>query len=463
MKPLSEYVSGVSARLRGWSSLDLYREFGWVDEYIANVRPYLFVRLEDSLLIKRPNNAVKLNETGARILHFLLQGGSIRAVLDSIKEDAQKLSELQSFLHAVKSQSDGGIDPDWQVPGVEVVPFEMKFSEYPVLSEIALTYRCNLRCEFCYAGCNYQAHPVAEGEELTAEEVRRVLDSLFNEAKVPSVSFTGGEPTLVSELCDHIRYAKDLSMRVNLISNGTRIDAAFANRLAESGLDSAQISLEGVTAETHNAVVHARVFDKAVAAVKFLKMKGVHTHTNTTINKLNLKEILSFPVFVQEELGCDRFSMNLMIPTGSGSRDEALCVTYSEVGDLLLKLDEESRARGVEFMWYSPVPMCMFNSITAGLGNKGCSACDGLISVAPNGDVLPCASYDEAVGNLLKDGFRSVWDSRSACFFRDKEFAHSHCKTCEHFVVCNGACPLYWRERGYDELEDIIGGGDASL
>jgi radical SAM protein with 4Fe4S-binding SPASM domain len=94
----------------------------------------------------------------------------------------------------------------------------------------------------------------------------------------------------------------------------------------------------------------------------------------------------------------------------------------------------------------------MFNSIIHGLGNKGCSACDGLISIAPNGDVLPCASFDDSVGSFLSEDFRALWQAAKTVRYRDKDFAHSKCKKCEYFGICNGACPLYWRHTGYDEL-----------
>ena len=108
-------------------------------------------------------------------------------------------------------------------------------------------------------------------------------------------------------------------------------------------------------------------------------------------------------------------------------------------------------------MWYSPTPMCMFNPVVHGLGNKGCSACDGLISVAANGDVLPCASYDRSVGNLLEQGVDDVWAGGLAASFRDKELAHPQCRACDSFAVCNGACPLYWRHMGFDELVERNG------
>ena len=429
-------------------------ELAWVDEFIANVKPYIFVRLEDNLLIKRPNSAFKLNPMGARLLYALVQGKPIRRLLKKIGREPQKQKEILDFLLAVKQQLEGNLDEFNLNPAVEIAPFEMGFSKLPVLSEIALTYRCNLECRFCYAGCNCTANPARSGDEMTPAQVKTVLRKIFRQAKVPSVSFTGGEPTLVPELPRLIAYAKKLGMRVNLISNGVLIDKKMAKRLASCGLDSAQVSLEGVTARTHEAIVQKKgVFEKTIAAVGHLKEAGILTHTNTTINRANLLECLDFPAFVKEELGADRFSMNLIIPSGSSSINDHLLVKYSEVGSLLEKIMANSATYGVEFMWYSPVPMCMFNSVAHGLGNKGCSACDGLISVAANGDILPCSSFADSVGNLLAEDFAAIWESPKATNYREKYLAHAMCKECDEFAVCNGACPLYWQHLGFDELE----------
>ena len=111
-----------------------------------------------------------------------------------------------------------------------------------------------------------------------------------------------------------------------------------------------------------------------------------------------------------------------------------------------------ARREGVEFHWYSPTPLCLFNPIARGLGNKSCAACDGLASLAPNGDLLPCSSYDEPVGNVLREGFRAVWNSPQARFFREKRYAAPICRACESFAACQGACPLYWRAMGCSEL-----------
>ena len=433
-------------------------DLAWVDEFIANVRPYIFVREEDNLLIKRPNQAQKLNATGAKILKSLLGGTSIHDLLEEIGPESQKIRDVANFMYAIRQQLEGSLDQFSLNPAVDVQPFDMKFSDYPVLSEIAITYRCNLRCAFCYAGSGCTANPIGTHVEMSTEEIKEVLWKIFHQAKVPSVSFTGGEPTLVSALPELIRYAKELGMRVNLITNGTRLSQTLAQKFAEHGLDSAQVSLEGVTAETHDAIVGLQgAYQKTVAAVKHLKSVGIVTHSNTTITRANLAECPEFPRFVKEELGNEKFSMNLIIPTGSGAIHDEQIVTYQEIGGYLETLITISQEQEVEFMWYSPVPMCMFNSIVYGLGNKGCSACDGLLSIGANGDVLPCASYDAPVGNLLTQDFTEIWQSAPARNFREKALAHPQCRTCENFAICNGACPLYWRKMGFDELRQVVG------
>lgn len=98
-------------------------------------------------------------------------------------------------------------------------------------------------------------------------------------------------------------------------------------------------------------------------------------------------------------------------------------------------------------------PTCLFNPVIHGLGNKGCAACDGLLSIAPNGDVLPCSSFPEPVGNLLTaSSFHTLWQSDRVRYFQQKQYAHEKCQACEDFVICQGGCPLYWQQVGYGEI-----------
>ncbi len=466
---MSKLISGLGNKLASWLPMSrrvagatpgdaCLPDLSWVDEFIHNVGPYIFVRTEDNILIKRPNQAQKLNAQGAQIMKFLLDGGKIAGIVRGLGGDHAKLEQVALFLHGVRGFLEGNIVADSGHPGVEVEVFNRHFSDLPILSEVAITYKCNLRCVFCYAGCNCTTQPVNDEKVMTVEEIRQVLYKLWHEGRVPSVSFTGGEPTLHKQLPELIAYAKELGMRVNLITNGTRINADLARRLADAGLDSAQVSLEGTSSEIHNLVTQGQSsFDKTVAAVGHLKAVGIRVHTNTTINRMNVHEMPDMPRFVREVLDNERFSMNMLVPTGSAIVHPDLIVRYTEIGDWLQRIQEQSKVHDVEFLWYSPTPMCMFNPIPAGLGNHGCSACDGLISVAPNGSVIPCASYDDEVGSLLDNHLVDVWNGEKAKGYRDKALAHPQCRDCSQFDICNGACPLYWRELGFDELEQHNG------
>jgi len=436
----------------------------WVDEYIANIRAYVVVRLEDHLLIQMPNRVQQINPTGARVLHYLLAGGRIAALCRDIGPDPQRLHELSAFLHDVRRSISGELREDNATCAVDIRSIPLHFSALPVLAEVALTYRCNLRCVFCYAGCVHSSRAREAGRrEMRTGEVERVLDRIRNQAQVPSVSFTGGEPTLRADLPRLVRHAaRKLSMRVNLITNGTLIDAAAARKLAAAGLASAQVSIEGPDAACHDAVTGEEgSFARSCRAVAHLRAAGIHTHANTTIHRQNIGRMAEMPRFARDVLGVDRLSMNMVIPSGSAAEEDALrtspLLRYSEMAPVILSVQQAAQEAGVEFMWYSPTPLCLFNPITAELGNKGCSACDGLLSVDPYGQILPCSSCEDPVGSLLDEAFSDLWKNDTSRSYQQKQFAHPACRDCDNFCACHGGCPLYWRHFGFEELEGCPG------
>lgn len=431
------------------------KRFTWVDEFISNVKPYIFVREEDSVLIKRPNVVQKLNPMGAAILRELLDGNSIKDILQKINHDEQKTLDVFHFLTAVRESLDDVLDIYTLNPAVEKKPLKAPFTTLPVLSELAITYRCNFRCSFCYAGINCMRD--AATTDLSTKELKKLIYKIRYEAQVPSISFSGGEPTLRKDLPELIAYAKEMDMRVNLISNGYLIDEKLAKAMKEAGLDSAQLSIEGVTANIHEKITGVKgSFTQLLKAVKHLENEKIRVHTNTTLSLENVKEAVELPHFCKEDLGMERFSMNLVIPTGSAKEHAKILLPYSKAGEIVSKIYEESKKLDIEFMWYSPLPLCMFNTITAGLGNKGCAACDGLLSVDPEGNIIPCASWDESMGNLLYNDFESIWQTDRSSFIRNKMETHPLCRECDSFNSCQGACPLYWNMNGYGELDAIF-------
>ncbi len=434
----------------------------WVDELMASAGPRLRVRAEDELLILVPNRPVKLNRTALRVLGAMIDEGlGIAAVLAREGDGPGRRRELHAFFTDLAAWLSGGLGEGLGRRAVLHEPFTADFCRLPVLSEVALTYRCNLSCAFCYAGCAAGGLPAGWSEErvMSDDEVCRVLDVLHHDARCPSVSFTGGEPTLRPALPRFVAHAKGLGLAVNLISNGQLLDDRRVAALAAAGLDSAQLSLEGPDAAVHDGLVgRPGAFARLWAALDRLRARGIRVHTNTTVNRRNLPHLEAIVDLVAER-GLPRLSMNLVIPCGTAGGAPGLHVPYTEAGEPVLRVRERAAARGGELVWYSPLPLCLFNTIAHGLGNRGCAAADGLLHVDPAGDVLPCSSFrhGETLGNLLRQPFTEVWSSPAARFFRDKRMQPAPCRGCPDSAACQGACVLYWREMGLVEL----GGGAA--
>ncbi|MFN2269660.1 MAG: PqqD family peptide modification chaperone [Anaerolineae bacterium] len=425
----------------------------FASSFVASTREHVFIRPEDNLLILRPNRVQYLNKTGTEMLHALYSQETVDVAAlvaqvaakygvpeTQVEEDLDKL--LRSLALLLK-------DKAGCAPAVKMTPFGSHERKLPVLSEIALTYRCQNRCFFCYASSPERGRSVPE---MTTDEVKLVLDKIVDQARVPTVSFTGGEPTLRADLPELVAYARERGLRTNLITNGIRCgDEDYVARLAEAGLNSAQVSVEAGDAATHDAVVaNTGAFERTIQGVRNFKAAGIHVHTNTTINDRNL-EALPALIDLLGEMGQEYLSMNMVIRTGGavGVPD----VNYERIGEIVVALKERAASHGMRFVWYSPVPHCLFNPIVYGLGSQSCSAADGLLSIAPDGQVLPCSSFEHGVGNLVSQDFETVWNRRAARYWRNKEFVPPGCKDCEMVDICCGACPLYWDEQGsFDEL-----------
>ena len=85
--------------------------------------------------------------------------------------------------------------------------------KFPVI-DFELTSKCNLRCEFCFGpenGCDIF--------DLPTEVWFQAID-YFWERGVKAIVFTGGEPTLRTDLYQIVSYAKQLGFMTILSTNG---------------------------------------------------------------------------------------------------------------------------------------------------------------------------------------------------------------------------------------------------
>ena len=78
---------------------------------------------------------------------------------------------------------------------------------------------------------------------------------------------------------------------------------------------------------------------------------------------------------------------------------------------------------------------------------------DGILSIDPAGQVLPCSSFQDGIGSLLDKSFLKIFSSRQAAYWRKKKFIPPVCGDCPDSDVCGGGCPLYWDAAGsFEEI-----------
>ncbi len=187
----------------------------------------------------------------------------------------------------------------------------------PPRMDLAMTYRCNNNCYFCYTGGPQKV------TELNTADWKKVLDKLWNSG-IPQVVFTGGEPTLRDDLVELIDYGQEFV--TGLITNGRKL-AHLSPDLKRVSLDYVQVSLESHLPQVHDKMVGVNgAWKETCDGIREAIRSGLEVITNTTLTRDNLA---LFPELIETgpALGLKVMACNTLICSGRGTcsrRDNGL-------------------------------------------------------------------------------------------------------------------------------------------
>lgn len=314
--------------------------------------------------------------------------------------------------------------------GIESIPPFSRELKAPHRFDLAVTYRCNNDCFHCYMG------GPRETKELTTEEWKKVID-VIDSLDVGALIFTGGEPLLRQDLLELVAYSKN--MVTGLVTNGRLLTEDMVLKLEKEELDHVQITVEGFK-ETHNTMVCADAWDETIQGVKNCLASSIFTLTNTTLTTRNADEVPDLLEFLSG-LGLHRFALNSIIKTGRAKEAE-YGLTPQELKVYLEIIREKALDLGMEIVWYTPTRRCDFDPLSLGLGLKLCSAARINVTVEPDGRVIPCQSWFEGMGYILKDPWDKIWNSSLAKSIREKSYMPEECTDCTLIDECTAGCPL---------------------
>lgn len=296
-----------------------------------------------------------------------------------------------------------------------------------------ITNRCNLKCRHCYVAAE-KRNP----EDLSTREARSIIDQL-REARVFTLSFSGGEPLLRDDLYELLQYAAK-TFTVNVASNGLLIDEDTAGKLKTTGITHVQLSLDGLK-EAHDYLRGKKgVFDNLVETTTLLKKVGLRFGMTSVIYKKNVHQIKE-TIKCAEALGAFAIRFYRLIYTGRGKNITSLDVTTSEYKDALQDIySYKGRIHALADE--------AFGFLLHGRGNPhqwvGCQAGRTLAGVKANGQVVPCPMFADPVfycGKLPDESFADVWETSPVLTrFRNLDMIHGTCHQCAYLHQCGGGC-----------------------
>lgn len=337
------------------------------------------------------------------------------------------------------------------------------FAEAPKLIYWELTRACDLACTHC------RAEAIAERDpwELSTEEAKALLAELraFGDPP-PQLVMTGGDPLKRPDFFDLVRHGRSIGMPVSVAPSGTPLltpDAISA--LAENGVMSMSLSIDGATASSHDRFRGVPgCFDTTMRAIHAVRAAAIPLQINTLVTPETMTELPG--VFrLLRDLGIMRWSLFYLIATGRGralreirpSEAEALhnwLYDILKTASFAIKATEAPHFRRVAYMRMRLEGLDDASIRQTPIGRGfGIRDGNGIMFISHTGDVYPSGFLPVVAGNVRRQSPVSIY--RHAEIFtriRNADQYAGKCGLCEFRWICGGS-----RARAFAETGDAMG------
>ena len=355
---------------------------------------------------------------------------SVRSVYPSVTREAieEDIYEIMRVLFAVARRD----DPEIEIEKLSLHSYASKMTAphrfdlmVSAMTDESGRWQCNQKCRFCYAAgqCKSASH------ELGTDEWKKVIDKLWD-ARVPMLTFTGGEPTMREDLAELVGYAKRFVTRLN--TNGVKLTPELAKSLREAGLDSVQVTLYSHDESIHNDLVGCSHFSDTVNGIKNAVAAGLDVSVNTPLCKKNADYAKTLE-FIRS-LGVSFVTASGLICTGMADvNHEEYDLSSDELYDIIKNAKEFCDCADMEIDFTSPGLIASEKLEDLGMNVPMCGAALSNMAIAPDGTAVPCQSWlgsDADLGNILTDDFKKIWN-------------HEKCRTLRRMTEAEAlSCPF---------------------
>jgi len=280
------------------------------------------------------------------------------------------------------------------------------FNEYfkgkPQLTNIhiEITSKCNERCVHCYIPHDYKVSEI--DPNLFYDILKQCKDM-----KLLHLTLSGGEPMMHKSFCDFLKKCKEFNFSLNILSNLTLLNDEILNEMKTNDLLGVQVSLYSMEASIHDEITQIKgSFEKTKNAILKLIENDIPLQICCPIIKQNkncYNDVLNWAKKYRLHVVSD-FIILARYDHTIQNLDNRLSINEVEevINDIIINdpkyLDQIKKE--VEIKKYSTP------------NDNVCSVCHSSICIADNGNVYPCASWqDYIVGNINEKSLKEIWNN----------------------------------------------------
>lgn len=315
------------------------------------------------------------------------------------------------------------------------------YEDAPRILTWEVTQACGLECDHCRA----DAIPDRDPAELTTPEGKRLLEDVARFDPAPILVFSGGDPLERPDLFELVEHARSLGLTTAVTPAPTdNLDRAAIERFADAGVHRMALSLDGATAERHDAFRgEAGSFDLVRRAAEQAADAGLSLQVNTTVTAETVHDLDAVADLVAE-LGAVMWEVFFLVPTGRG--DQLAGLGPVETDQVLTWLyrrarDAPYRVITVEAPQYRRVAAEVERAESGEDPRVGSTrAGKGFLFVSHTGEVYPSGFLPASVGDVREGDVVELY--RTAPLLerlRDEDALEGPCGDCRWRSRCGGS------------------------
>ena len=185
---------------------------------------------------------------------------------------------------------------------------------------LAVTDRCNLRCQYCMPAHGIEIAPRAD--LLTFKEMYRII-RVLTELGVNKIRLTGGEPFVRKDFVGFLEMLSfnDLLEAINITTNGAMILKHIPTLEKMDKIKHINLSIDSLQKEKFNQITRRDVFPEVYETFEALEKSSLNLKLNVVVQPgFNTDEIVDFVALTKDKNVAVRFIEEMPF-NGKGQRD----------------------------------------------------------------------------------------------------------------------------------------------